>query len=777
MDGVNVVDPESVHAVVVGLERYPKHPDWDLTGAVGDALRFARWLRKGGVPAANIQLLLAPGEESRRRLEIQTRAAELTWCPAWTRDQLMDAFTSDLDRHTGELLYVFWGGHGILDHGDRRLLLCPDASLKDKRCIDTTDLREYLTRDDLRGFGQQVLFFDACATFLEHHHQRTGPAVAPFPRSPRREVEQFLLCAAAAGQVAENDAALGSGVFSHSLLDWLEGNAADLRPDLAALADHVKAGVSASQTPVSFHMHAMDGSEERSVLPGRPFLLPSPDRDQIALALRNRLTDDDLRARCIEHLASACPQARLGPSPSDDQTAHALLTVERAMAALVEALHERNRQAADLFLALGRSLGAPGLLSPLEYASLGQLLGRTPALPPMAQVIAAVRAALPLERGWLPPAAGEPHGTTAGQLMACVEHFEQHTGGLSMVRPGRQLVPAVVRFTELLAAVTPGARDALHTWGDRVARRLGVDAGGLAERRADAAAWAGSLRGAGRPPRVVAQLDAEAPDRTADGPRFTCVMWVDTGSGELVRAAEQSGTPLSPRDVVRHIQRTVSQLRALTDPSAPPAVVEILLQPDALHLPVDSWNGADDEDPLPLLLGVEHATVLRCAPLSAPEREEQRRAELERRWAGRHNDKVVHLDHRHAEGHAAYGALKTDAGAARAVVRAGPPGRDRLVQAALLLGYPVVLWDRQATGPTPDAHFTPLRPEASVEGLPWRIRDYRARACADPAAHPACPALLLEDAEHPLPPVLSLTELADAECSDSALSDSEEASL
>ncbi|WP_051905927.1 MULTISPECIES: caspase family protein [Streptomyces] len=776
MAGLRAVDdPARVHAVVVGVERYPRHPDWDLPGAVDDALRFYKWLRKGGVPEDNIQLLLAPDEASRTSLDALTAAGELTWCQTWGRDALMDAFAHGLDGRTGDLLYVYWGSHGVLGQGDRRLLLCPDASPKDKRCVDTANLLEYLQRDDLAGFTEQVLLFDTCATFLEHHNQPTGPAIADFPTVRRHPVAQFALCAAAAGQVAENDPALRSGVFSHAVIDWLETHAADLHPDPAALLTHVRAATPDTQTPVSIDIdiRTLDGSRERLLWPRAP-LPASTGRSHLALALHEALDDGDLRARCLEHLAVQCPGAHLGSCPSDEQLAHTLLTVERAMAALVEVVHSRNRRAADQLLSLGRTHGVPGLLSHLEYTALREVLSHAPHLPPTARVIAAVRATQPLERAWLPPKPQAGHGSSVAQLMACVEHFEKHTGGQSMAHPGRQLVPAVIRFTELLAAMVPDVRAELHEWAARVSRRLNVDPGGLAERRADALAWLDSLDPAAGRPRVVAQLDAAPPDSTtADGDeRYTCVMWLDTGAGDLVQAAEQSPDPLAPRDVVRRIQRTVSLLRGVTEETP---VVEILLQPDAVQLPVDSWNGADDGDELPILLGVEWATALRCAPLACAEREEKRQEGIKSRWAGRHNDTVVFLDDEHAQGFAGYGALMADVGAARAVVRAGPDGRGRLVQAALRLGYPVVLWDRRAPGQVQHTHFDPLQPERAVDGLPWRIRDYRAQACVQPAARPVCPVVLLEAADRPLPPVLSLTGLSESP-DHPAPSDSEEAS-
>ncbi|MEU6085316.1 hypothetical protein ABZ865_00655 [Streptomyces sp. NPDC047085] len=287
-----MVDPAHIHAVAVGLERYPRHPEWNLPGAAGDAMRFAQWLRKGGVPSGNIQLLLAPVEGSLPKLDAQAREAQLTWCEAQSRDQLMDVFTFDLNSRAGEVLYVFWGSHGVLDYGDRRLLLCPDASLNDKRCIDVTDLREHLARADLPGFRKQVFFFDTCATFLEYHHQETGPAVAAFPSAPRRSIEQFLLHASAAGQVAENDAVLRSGVFSHAVLDWLEEHALDLRPDLTSLVEHAKGRFDElytaggpPQTPISVHIRALDGSEYQ-LYAGRDDHVHT-----LAAPLRNRLAE------------------------------------------------------------------------------------------------------------------------------------------------------------------------------------------------------------------------------------------------------------------------------------------------------------------------------------------------------------------------------------------------------------------------------------------------------------------------------------------------------
>jgi hypothetical protein len=48
------------HAIVIGVDSYTK-PEWCLTGAVRDAIAFARWaVTAGGVDPDDLTLLLSP---------------------------------------------------------------------------------------------------------------------------------------------------------------------------------------------------------------------------------------------------------------------------------------------------------------------------------------------------------------------------------------------------------------------------------------------------------------------------------------------------------------------------------------------------------------------------------------------------------------------------------------------------------------------------------------------------------------------------------------------
>lgn len=280
MAGLTVSDPTRVHAVVVGIEHYPRADSgWDLVGACGDAVRFARWLRQRGVPTANIRLLLAAAPDSYAALNRAAGDVGLEPTYVSSRDRIMDHFVPRGTVPEGDVLYVYWGGHGVLDHGNRRLLLCPDASDADQRCIELTNLQEYLTGSDVARFAQQVFLVDACARFIEQRRgeDTPGPAPAVFPAGRRETVTQFTLFAAAAGQVAaQGRTAAGSGEFSTVVTGWLEEHSPELAPDLHALVRHVKERFAAqegrsrgrAQTPVTLLVQPLGGSAE-VITPGR----------------------------------------------------------------------------------------------------------------------------------------------------------------------------------------------------------------------------------------------------------------------------------------------------------------------------------------------------------------------------------------------------------------------------------------------------------------------------------------------------------------------------
>ena len=224
-------DPAKTYAVVVGIESY-SIPDANLDGPVRDACRFVRWLRAREVPAENIQLFASALERNIAELEKLDVSQE----PA-KREPIRIWFTEELPKRSGDLLFLFWGGHGLLTAGRRRLIYA-DATLIDTLNLDLDSLLYSLHCDLFAGLPRQVSFIDACA-----NHVETLRASEVFP-CERYETgcEQFVLFGAKPGELSKNDNILRSGVFSSAVLDDLERQPAQpFPPDIPALADRLTA--------------------------------------------------------------------------------------------------------------------------------------------------------------------------------------------------------------------------------------------------------------------------------------------------------------------------------------------------------------------------------------------------------------------------------------------------------------------------------------------------------------------------------------------------------
>ena len=101
-------DPLKTYALVVGIEAYDLGDKADLDGPAHDAVRFMQWLKKYHVPNENIISFLSPLESNASLLDeigIPTKPA--------TRD-VITAGIDQLSQATGDLLFIFWGGHAIL---------------------------------------------------------------------------------------------------------------------------------------------------------------------------------------------------------------------------------------------------------------------------------------------------------------------------------------------------------------------------------------------------------------------------------------------------------------------------------------------------------------------------------------------------------------------------------------------------------------------------------------------------------------------------------------
>ncbi|MFG2560348.1 caspase family protein [Streptomyces sp. NPDC048496] len=227
------VEPGRVLALVVGIEQYAAGDSWNLPGPVRDALRFRDWLLELGVPEENVLLHLAPSGGT---------DPGVPYRPA-DHDTLRRAFVTDIPARAGDVLWVWWGGHGVLDRDEHLRLYCTDATEPDRRNIDVESARSTLRSDAVTGFGRQIWMVDACQTFDERHNFPRSLPGEQFPAGHRIEAhDQILMFAAGRGQRAANDPERRLGVFSDIVLDELP---ADLLPDPDVLFESVRARLAA----------------------------------------------------------------------------------------------------------------------------------------------------------------------------------------------------------------------------------------------------------------------------------------------------------------------------------------------------------------------------------------------------------------------------------------------------------------------------------------------------------------------------------------------------
>jgi predicted ATPase/Tfp pilus assembly protein PilF len=256
--------PERTYALVVGIEQYRAGRAWELDGPARDARRFVDWLSRRGVPAGNIALFLSPLEANQALLQGPGPAAQ----PAV--EHLVSGAIHDVLRpQPGEVLFLFWSGHGILTPEGSRRLFYADATQTNKRNLDLNSLLATLRSDYFAGFPQQICIVNACANYVEDRMTVSLPGET-FPRGlPETGRAQFVFLAAKAGERAKNVTARQAGLFSDAVLEELEQAGEEhWPPDMARVAQALERRFAtwrqeglARQTPTYFWYRDWDDRE------------------------------------------------------------------------------------------------------------------------------------------------------------------------------------------------------------------------------------------------------------------------------------------------------------------------------------------------------------------------------------------------------------------------------------------------------------------------------------------------------------------------------------
>ncbi|MEU0030855.1 trypsin-like peptidase domain-containing protein [Streptomyces sp. NPDC006335] len=419
--------------------------------------------------------------------------------------------------------------------------------------------------------------------------------------------------------------------------------------------------------------------------------------------------------------------------PTPEEFAAFLLSHPRAMAALTAVLRREPGGASRRVLAVAGLVRAARLLTPQEYL---ELRDRLQILDPgvLARLPETVRAALP-------HLAVFPDGTDLDALLDQLEALP----GDGRSADGEARVPALLRVMEYVAALCVEPRQSeLRLWANRVVARLGVPRAALAERRWDAQVWARSVRDGSRRARVLVEVTRAERDRHRLG------IWCDEGSGPR-RVSVKSVGSYSASGAAREVLRVVTSLTPDAVDARPP-LVEVLVDRKSLNLPIDEWEARVPGELVPGVLGVEFPLVVHCPELLR--RHGRFLPHWRTRWNRLDSGKTFVVDES-MDPDTLYPKLVNQLDTVRVSVDV-PPGspRDSIVQTCLVLGIPVVVWDR---GPDGRSHAVKHMADVATRELPEGVRGYRAGSLASPPEFPGRPVLAWADADRTTPR-LQLTE-------------------
>jgi hypothetical protein len=265
--------PQSVVAVVVGVENYEIGGEWPFAGPALDAARFTVWLRSRRVPVKNIKLFLSPFPAAKHREEIAEKLAtcglSLDSAPDATEGAIWGWLEDDLIQQPGDHLVFFWSGHGAIDKNERRLF-CANAK-KSLHNLNFTDFAYKLRHKRYSGFTRQLLIVDTCANLYSDMQQMTSLPNHVFSGDREESAtKQLVMLAAAHGEFAKQKGSERTGAFFGALYKELQAHnelqpaETEVWPDFFALFERVgnllKSDPENFQTPVYWEI---DGESKR----------------------------------------------------------------------------------------------------------------------------------------------------------------------------------------------------------------------------------------------------------------------------------------------------------------------------------------------------------------------------------------------------------------------------------------------------------------------------------------------------------------------------------
>ncbi len=236
---------KTTYALVVGIERYGEKVFPDLDGAALDAQKFYDWLVKRGVQKENIRLHLAPLEQNKAEVNPDV--------PLATRSALEASITDWLGEKAGDLLWVYWGGHGVINVENKRCLFTSDVTEKVYRSLELNELLRYLRTT---SFSRQIFCIDACANFLSPEESGKIQKTELPEGELQKNVAQSVLLAVEAGQKTGHNNRLKTGDFSEALRNELEKvTEKEWPPNIKGISQKIKSSLKQDSVFLAYGNH------------------------------------------------------------------------------------------------------------------------------------------------------------------------------------------------------------------------------------------------------------------------------------------------------------------------------------------------------------------------------------------------------------------------------------------------------------------------------------------------------------------------------------------
>ncbi|MEH1882705.1 NB-ARC domain-containing protein [Nostoc sp.] len=296
--------PDRTFGLIVGIEKYHE-TTWNVMGGgpADDALKFAHWLHRHGVPKENIRLCLSALEENHQLIGECGLNVELA-----TEQNISEIVTNFLSPKSGDLLYIFWAGHGLITSERERRLLCADANKQNWQNLDLNSLLVLLGSDNFQ-IRNHICIIDACANYvLESKGRPTNLGGKAFlSGQPHKDSQQFVLLATREGEQAKVNYEAKTGYFSQAVREALAEANGTFPPNMKVIYEAVKQRLTSldkKQQPTYLYYRSWNGDIEKFYL--KPFDIPHNiqhsqarkfvGRDEQIEQLRQLLQENDVVA-------------------------------------------------------------------------------------------------------------------------------------------------------------------------------------------------------------------------------------------------------------------------------------------------------------------------------------------------------------------------------------------------------------------------------------------------------------------------------------------------